>query len=97
MHWVLHLGLETTTAAEDDLLDAVVELGLPHTLCKVIPFSYELVPEPDVAPGEKAVVYGGRGDDLHKGSSSATLQRIGTRDLEDLFGGRLFLLDKRTE
>lgn len=59
MHWILHLGQETTTAAEDELLDAVVELGLPHTLCRVIPFSYELVPEPETAPGEKVVVYGG--------------------------------------
>lgn len=59
MHWILYLGLERSTDAEDLLLETVQDLGLPHTLCKVVPFSHELVPEPEIAPGDKVVVYGG--------------------------------------
>jgi len=55
MHWILQLDLEQGNV-EDILLEVVKELELPHTVIKLVPFSHELVPEPEITG--KAVVYG---------------------------------------
>jgi hypothetical protein len=47
MHWVIQDGLFNETGFHD--LTSVLEtLELPHTLVKVIPFSHELEPKPEV-------------------------------------------------
>jgi len=58
MHWILQLNLEHGNV-EEDLLEAMKELKLPHTTVKVVPFSHELTPEPEVTG--KAICYGGTG------------------------------------
>lgn len=57
MHWLLQLGLETGHY-EEAMLDALVELGLPHTCVKIVPFSHELQPSCKDVEG-KVTVYGG--------------------------------------
>ncbi len=56
MHWILQLDLEAGHS-EEVFLEAIQEQGLPHTCVKVVPFSHELVPEPEVEG--KVVCYGG--------------------------------------
>ena len=57
MHWILQLGIEAGHA-EEVMLDALVELELPHTTINVVPFSHELQPDPGEPEG-RVTVYGG--------------------------------------
>jgi len=56
MHWLLQFEMEQGNV-EEILLEAMEELELPHTIIKVVPFSHELVPEPEVTG--KVTCYGG--------------------------------------
>lgn len=46
MHWIIQKF--ATESGFDDLVDVLTRLELPMTLVKVIPFSHELTPKPDV-------------------------------------------------
>jgi len=56
MHWILQLEMEQGNV-EEILLEAMEELKLPHTIVKVVPFSHELIPDPEVVG--KVTCYGG--------------------------------------
>ena len=57
MHWVLQLDLEIGHT-EEAMLRALTIRNIPFTAVKVIPFSHELIPEPDL-PDVKVMTYGG--------------------------------------
>jgi len=57
VYWVLQKDLEAGHALEA-MVDLLVEEGLPHIVVDVVPFSHELIPEPDVGSHDQVVIYG---------------------------------------
>ena len=55
MHWVIQNNL-CNEAGHDRLLEALARRGIPHTLCKVIPFSHVLTS--DVCPENPVIAMG---------------------------------------
>lgn len=58
MHFIVQENL-WNEVQYDYFINILIQLGIKHTIVKVVPFSHELIPEPVIDENEQTLVFGG--------------------------------------